>query len=392
VLIGPLAPGDVSDLLYPTDARAAMRIAGYRGIPTSELARALVSAGVNVEVVTGSEGLDGSLTLHGPQLEILLAPRRSRARKRAADLFKKERAEMRKLLKQTSGGVLHAHWTYEFAWAVQDDARPALVTAHDAPFTVLRQYRDAYRAARTLMAYLVRPRIRELTAVSPYLAGRWRREMLYRRPIRVIPNIARELVPGSRPSVRGSAAFVVDVADSGRLKNIPLLLRAVKLLRQQERGIELGLIGPGLGSRDAFAVRAQRAGLAEGVHFFGRLDSESLASCLASADAFAHPSREECCPVAVIEAMRAGVPVVVAPRSGGAPWVVDHGSAGLVATDATPRGFADAIATLLDRPELAREIARQARARAESLFAPESVAAAYQEEYERICKTRGSAA
>ena len=37
------------------------------------------------------------------------------------------------------------------------------------------------------MAYLVRLRVRNLTAVSPYLADRWRREMGYWRPIDVIP-------------------------------------------------------------------------------------------------------------------------------------------------------------------------------------------------------------
>jgi L-malate glycosyltransferase len=388
VLVGPLAPRDVSDLLYPADAAAAEGITGYRGIPTSELARALVANGVSVEVVTGSEGLDESVTLRGRDIEISLAPRRSRARQRAADLFKAERAEMQKLLNRTSGAVVHAHWTYEFAWAVQDDARPVLVTAHDAPFTILRQYRDAYRAARTIMAYVVRTRIRELTAVSPYLASRWRREMFYRRPIRVIPNIARALVRETPSSERRCGALVVDVADSGPCKNLDTLLRAVFRLRSEARDVELGLIGPGLGTEDPFADRARGEGLAHGVHFWGRLDSADLAARLSSADVFAHPSREECCPVAVIEAMRMGLPVVVAPRSGGSPWVVDHGSAGLIATETTPERFADAIAELLDRPELAQHLAHEGRARAESLFAPELVAAAYQQEYERIGETR----
>jgi glycosyltransferase involved in cell wall biosynthesis len=386
VLVGPLAPRDVSDLLYPADAEAAEEIVGYRGIPTSELARALVAAGVAVEVVTGSEDLDESLTLRGPGLEIFLAPRRSRARHKAADLFKAERAEMRKLLHRTSGAVLHAHWTYEFAWAAQDDARPLLVTAHDAPLTILRQYRDAYRAARTAMAYLVRTRITELTAVSPYLASRWRREMLYRRPIRVIPNIARALVAVPQSPRRRRGALIVDVADSGRVKNLSLLLRALARLRSEGRDVELGLIGPGLGAHDDFAARARREGLADGVHFWGRLNGPDLAARLSVADVFAHPSREECCPMAVIEAMRSGLPVVVAPRSGGTPWVVDHGAAGLIASGTTPKRFADAIASLLDHPELARELAREALARTELLFAPEAVATAYQEEYERIHK------
>jgi L-malate glycosyltransferase len=383
VITGPLAPADVGDLLTGRDRSLAQAMQGYRGIPTSELVKALLAAGASVEVVTHATGIEGCVELEGPKLRILVAPRRERARALASDLFRAERQGLRELLDKTEGDVVHAHWTYEFAWAALDTGRPVLVTAHDAPLTILRHVRDPYRAVRAAMAYIVRTRIRNLTAVSPYLAQRWRREMLYRRPITVIPNIAPRLIAESSTRWVADGAALVDVTDAGRLKNVGALLEALVQLRAEGRDLTLNLVGAGLGADDDMAKTVRARGLGDGVEFHGILSRESLAAVLARSTVFVHPSLEEACPMSILEAMNAGLPVVGGIRSGGVPWLLDDGRAGMLVDVERPADIADAVCGLLDDDAAAREIASRGRERIADCFSGDVVAHSYLEAYAR---------
>jgi glycosyltransferase involved in cell wall biosynthesis len=383
VLVGPASPRNVAPLFNGSDRRRAEAIAGCGGVPVSELAKALVEAGVQVEIVTTTPEVDEIVILQGPRLRMQLAPMRARARSRALSLFRSERIALTEAIADCEGEVVHAHWTYEFAWAALDSRRPAVVTAHDAPLTVLRHYKDAYRGLRTLMAYLVRARTRTLTVVSPYLAGRWRREMGYLRPIGVIPNIA-PVIPALPKTKR--TARIVDVADSSRLKNLWLLVRALRDLRTRFPCLELHLVGPGLGSDDDFAVRARGEGVADGVSFRGRLEREEVSRVLGTASVFVHPSLEESCSMAVLEAMQAGVPVVAGRRAGGTPWMLDHGRAGLLIDIESPAAIAAGVAVLLEDPAARARLAAAARARVAELFSPSAVVSAYGAVYDRVLR------
>ena len=86
-----------------------------------------------------------------------------------------------------------------------------------------------------------------------------------------------------------------------------------------------------------------------------RSDADTLVSAL---DVFVHPCPVDNQPLAVLEAMAAGVPVVVADR-GGTVDMVQHERTGLLAP-ATPEGMADAVCRLLADKELAGTMAAAA--------------------------------
>ena len=90
LLLGPCAPGDVSDLLCEESALRAEEFASFRGIPVSDLARGLVLAGHEVSVVTSAVGLQRSVAFDGPSLHLVVVPSRSRTRD-ALDLYAAER-------------------------------------------------------------------------------------------------------------------------------------------------------------------------------------------------------------------------------------------------------------------------------------------------------------
>jgi glycosyltransferase involved in cell wall biosynthesis len=268
-----------------------------------------------------------------------------------------------------------------------------LVTAHDAPLTILRLKCDAYRLVRTALAYRVRLGIRTLSAVSPYLADRWRREMAYRRPIMVVPNIAVALPPVAQRATPGRRV-ILDISDHGKRKNVAALIQAFGEVRRLRDDTVLRLVGPGLGPDGELARWARANRLSTSVEFAGPVDHSAIPGNLAEAAVFAHTALEEAHPMSVCEAMRAGLPVVGGRLSGGVPWTLDGGRCGVLVDVRDPHAIAGGILRLLSDPGLARGLGIAARRRAVSTFGADAVVLSYLEAYARAAReqapTRGS--
>lgn len=88
------------------------------------------------------------------------------------------------------------------------------------------------------------------------------------------------------------------------------------------------------------------------------------ASLLADADAFVLPSAAENCPLALLQAMATGLPVI-ASRVGGIPEVVTDGECGLLVPPGDAISLAAAMSSLAVDPELRSRLGGAARARVE---------------------------
>ena len=295
---------------------------------------------------------------------------------------------MRALLSMTSGKVVNADWTYEFALgATHLPNRNTVVTAHDAPFTILRyQQPRRYFAVRAAMAVALRLQAPMLTAVSPYLAAAWQGQMLYRRDISVVPNVVP--IVASKPPVGGRlrSPTILEVADSGKRKNVAALLRAMPGILECCPGAKLRLVGEGLTDDSSLARLAQRLGIADRVEFAGKVRASAMDAIYSEADIFVHPSLEESFSMSVAEAMSHALPIVAGSRSGGVPWVLNDGRAGLLVDIRNPVAIADSVTRMIADPALRRELATAAQARVRSHLSPEAVAAAYLEIYARAEK------
>lgn len=90
-------------------------------------------------------------------------------------------------------------------------------------------------------------------------------------------------------------------------------------------------------------------------------NSDTLLGLFAQADLFVFPTRGDCLPLAVMEALAAGLPVVTT-TIGALPEAVTHGETGWIVPPDDPDALADALAALAADGALRARLAHQARA------------------------------
>lgn len=105
--------------------------------------------------------------------------------------------------------------------------------------------------------------------------------------------------------------------------------------------------------RDELAAMGRRLGVGDRVHLLGH--REDVEACLAAMDIFVLPSLNEGMGRALVEAMAAGLPVV-ATKVGGVPAVVQDRHNGLLVPPGNASALADALRSLLSRPEWMKQL------------------------------------
>jgi glycosyltransferase involved in cell wall biosynthesis len=156
-------------------------------------------------------------------------------------------------------------------------------------------------------------------------------------------------------------------------KGVDVLLEAACLA---EEPLRIEINGDG-SMRGELERQAQQGGLE--AHFNGFVPKP-----LAGIDVLVQPSRADNLPLAVLEAMAAGLPVVGA-RVGGIPELVVDGETGIVVPPEEPRALADALDSLArDRSRLV-ELGRRGRERTAAHFSPEQVGRRTVKLYRELC-------
>jgi glycosyltransferase involved in cell wall biosynthesis len=188
--------------------------------------------------------------------------------------------------------------------------------------------------------------------------------------------------PGARDEVRAGlgipreAPTFVCVAQFVPAKEHGQLLAAFASERLRALGAHLLLAGDGA-RRGALEAQAQAAGVGGRVHFLG--ERTDVAHVLAAADAFVLASSREGTPLAVMEAMASGLPVL-ATAIGGVPELATEGTGHLVAPG-RPDLLGRAMAELADDLPAARAMGATAARVAQERFSDEAMARGYERLY-----------
>ncbi len=157
--------------------------------------------------------------------------------------------------------------------------------------------------------------------------------------------------------------ILLTVARLTRQKGHAVLLSALPLVLAREAQAKLVIVGSGP-EQSTLEDQIRTAGLGHAVRLLGaRAD---VADLLASADLFVLPSHFEGLPLALLEAMAAGVPVV-ASAIGGTVEAIGEAHPHLV-PPGDPQALADAIVDALADPAKTASAAEAARARFDTSF------------------------
>ena len=120
-----------------------------------------------------------------------------------------------------------------------------------------------------------------------------------------------------------------------------------------------------------------------GISLLGFLDRDALAAEFARSSLLVLPTFEDNCPMVVLEAMAAGLPVA-ASRVGGIPDLVDHETNGLMFDPHDPADVRKGIERLVNEPETRARLGTAGRITAQERFHPKVIATGHLKIYREV--------
>lgn len=199
----------------------------------------------------------------------------------------------------------------------------------------------------------------------------------------VIRNGAREPAGEAAPRI-APGPVVACLARLSPEKGVDLLVRALGELP----GVSALVLGDGP-ERAALEALAAAGGVTDRVRFAGWVDDPG--AHLLSSDLLVLPSRYEALPLAVIEGMLAGLPVIAADV-GSVAEIVQDGVTGVLVAPDDPAALAAAIGALLADPERRAQMGLAGREAARASYSLHAMAAAYEQLYRELGVLRGASA
>jgi glycosyltransferase involved in cell wall biosynthesis len=330
-------------------------------------------ARMSVLVTAVRPGLPGSETIDGVAVVRVGVDVRSALSKASASI--RMLAKLLRLLPAVD--VVHIHGISQKNLPVAIMARtigkPVVVTLHTSG-----QDEPQVAAARGRLASWVFRSARLILAVSPNLIRRCEEAGIEASHIRLTPNGIdierfRPVTASERAEIRRGLGWnehervVIFVGFFSRDKRPDLLFRAWQRLAAQ--GVAAKLVYVGATASPYYEVdhtlaediRAQAAAMGRGADVVFVEPTHEMQRYYRAADVFVLASVREAHPVALVEAMACGIPVIASRIEGATDVVIDDGVNGRLVNPDDEEALASALAQVFERPEEAARLGRQAR-------------------------------
>lgn len=288
---------------------------------------------------------------------------------------------IRELVRLAGADIVHAHGykadVYVY-FALRETGTPFVSTCHnwlnDGPLVAFYGVVDRW----VLRSYAA------VIAVSDEVKARLLKAGVQAEKIHLIRNgIDLRPFAGATPSLRGDRQKKRTVGWIGRLsheKGADIFLRAAAEVLGRCPDTRFVLVGDGP-DLAALKALANELKIGEDVAFTGRRDD--MPSVYASLDVMVSSSRQEGLPMAILEAMASGLPLV-ATAVGDVPTVVLHGRTGTVVPSENIDMLAAAMVDLLQHPEMRAKYGSAARQLIEDEFSAQRMTANYLRVYNEV--------
>lgn len=287
--------------------------------------------------------------------------------------------ELAALVKAEKPDIVHTHGSLSGRLAARMRKIPVVYTKHGQVRTPDRRGIASSQAGpftRLVNRVATRVLADRVIAVSDRVRKELEDSGIQPSMITVIPN-GIDLSPYRQKAKRTSKAKAADADAQGKRsfligtvarlspeKGIDTLLDAAKIVVTSYPSARFVIAGTGPLERE-LAQKVRDLRLENCVRMAGFVDN--VPGLFSGLDLYVLPSDTEGIPLALLEAMAAGLPVV-ATRVGGVPEVVVDGVTGFLVPPRQPKALAQAIVRLLVDPDLAKSMGASGRERAESMF------------------------
>ncbi|HUK25557.1 MAG TPA: glycosyltransferase [Terriglobales bacterium] len=166
--------------------------------------------------------------------------------------------------------------------------------------------------------------------------------------------------PTDGAAAEASAATVLSIGNLIPIKGHEMLMRALAQISHRFPNLRWEIVGEGP-ERPRLTALAASLGMAEKVHFLGRLNRDQVAEVMRRCALFALPSRYEALGCVYLEAMSAAKPVI-ACRGQGIEEIIEHGRNGYLVDSGDQDELAGALCLLLADGRRRAEVGAAARA------------------------------
>lgn len=264
----------------------------------------------------------------------------------------------------------HSHWYTLMPGVVYKgikNSKKLVFTFHTDPASSLPTYRR--KAFEKLLS-----RCDMVTFVSNYLKERLKSFLRIQTKTLVIsPGVEKKEF--SRRDVRKFAdqwhlknskpilTFIGPLVWKGKIEGVKRLISAFRRVKEELHSSELLIVGDGPFKKDLMK-HSSDCGIADSVIFLGSIEDSRIA--LEATDIYTHISLQEGLPLALLEAMSKGLPII-ASRTGGIPEAITHDKEGLLVSS-DPDEIAEKILSLWSREDERKRLGKSAAIRAEKEF------------------------
>jgi glycosyltransferase involved in cell wall biosynthesis len=289
-------------------------------------------------------------------------------------------SRLRQLIRRRGIDLVHAHLPTMGIVARVASPVPVVYTEHNMA--------ESYRPVTRWANRLTYRRNRAVMAVSGAVAGSvssWPG-----RPVIVIPNgvavhagAAQANAAREELGLSDDAPLVAHVGNIRPGKGHDVLIDAAAILVKSMPDVTIVSIGGEKfpGDLDRVQTRVAKEGVGQSIRFLGR--RPDALSFVAAADVFVNPSSVEGLPVAILEAMALGRPVV-ATAAGGVPGIVKDGETGVLVEPEDPEALAEGMSRLLSDREMAVRLADAAQSLVEKEYGLEPMVRATEDVYLQV--------
>ena len=366
---------------------------GGSGVVATELGIELAAKGHEIHFITYQQPFRLSGREHGIQYHEVAVPTYPLFEYPPYDLALATR--MSEVAERHGLDVLHVHYAIPHSvsallarqmLAARGRRLPFVTTLHGTDITLVgldRSYLPVTRFA-----------IEEsdgVTAISNYLRDKTVSEFQVHRPIEVIPNFVNcdlymPLAEDERRTRRAeyatpAEAVLLHLSNFRPVKRVEDTVRIFAKIAA-EVPARLLMVGDGPDRSNAEYL-AQTLGVAERVHFLGKLDE--VHRLLPVADLLLMPSRLEAFGLVALEAAACRVPTI-STRQGGVPELIEDGVNGRLLPVGEVDGMAEAAVALLRNPAALDAMARAARQTAQQRFCASRIIPQYEVFYESVAR------